>query len=193
MRVGELCTLTAEGIVIRDHRTFLKVTGKGDNDRLVPLPPSLARRLEQWGEGHVALEVYGNPAGNQRHTSAGSRTDWQIVKDFFGRYPERFHATFRIPSANPPVKDRVNCVNAKMRNHAGQYRLLVNPGCKALIKDFEQVCWKTDPHGNPLVELDHSDPMRTHVSDALGYLIAREFPMRAQRGERSGPAISLSI
>jgi hypothetical protein len=111
------------------------------------------------------------------------------VKNFFGRYPERFHATFRIPSANPPVKDRVNCVNARMRNHAGQYRLMVNPCCKDLIKDFEQVCWKTDPHGNPLVELDHSDPIRTHVSDALGYMIAREFPMRAQRGERSGPAL----
>ena len=53
----------------------------------------------------------------------------------------------------------MNCVNAKMRNHAGQYRLLVNPSCKSLIKDLEQVCWKTDPHGNPLVELDKSNPM----------------------------------
>jgi hypothetical protein len=66
---------------------------------------------------------------------------------------------------------------------------LVNPSCKALIKDFEQVCWKTDPHGNPLMDLDKSDPMRTHVSDALGYLVAKVFPMSAQRGERSGPAI----
>jgi hypothetical protein len=146
-------------------------------------------RSEKWFTGvPISVCVYGDSTGEQRRTSA-SRTDWQIVKNFFGRYPERFHATFRIPSANPPVKDRVNCVNARMRNHAGQYRLMVNPCCKDLIKDFEQVCWKTDPHGNPLVELDHSDPMRTHVSDALGYLIAREFPMRAQRGERSGPAI----
>jgi hypothetical protein len=132
--------------------------------------------------------VYGDSTGDQRRTSA-SRTDWQIAKDFFGRYPERFSAVLRVPSANPPVKDRVNCVNAKLRNHAGQYRLLVHPGCKALIKDFEQVCWKTDPHGNSLVELDKSDSNRTHVSDALGYLIARKFPMSAQRGERPGPQI----
>jgi hypothetical protein len=136
----------------------------------------------------LAVCVYGDSTGEQRRTSA-SRTDWQIVKDFFGRYPERFHATFRIPSANPPVKDRVNCVNARLRNHAGQCRVLVNPSCKALIKDFEQVCWKTDPNGNSLVELDKSDPMRTHVSNALGYLIAKVFPMSAQRGERSGPAL----
>jgi len=146
-------------------------------------------RSEKWFTGvPIGICVYGDSTGEQRRTSA-SRTDWQIVKDFFGRYPERFHARFRIPSANPPVKDRVNCVNSKIRNHAGQYRLIVNPSCKSLIRDLEQVCWKTDPHGNPLVELDKSDPMRTHVSDALGYLVAREFPMSALRGERSGPAI----
>ena len=48
MRVGELCTLTAESFVVRDHRSFLKVTGKGDNDRLVPLPPALIRRVERY-------------------------------------------------------------------------------------------------------------------------------------------------
>jgi hypothetical protein len=51
------------------------------------------------------------------------------------------------------------------------------------------VCWKTDPHGNALVDLDKSDPMRTHVSDALGYMVAKVFPMSARRGERPGPAI----
>jgi hypothetical protein len=51
------------------------------------------------------------------------------------------------------------------------------------------VCWKTDPHGNPLVELDKSDPMRTHVSDAVGYLVAKAFAMRPVRGEMGGPAI----
>jgi hypothetical protein len=146
-------------------------------------------RTEKWFSGSpMRVCVYGDSTGEQRRTSA-SRTDWQIVKEFFGRYPERFSAVFHVPSANPPVKDRVNCVNAKLRNHAGQYRLFVNSRCKALIKDFEQVCWQTDPHGNSLVELDKSDSHRTHVSDALGYLIAREFPMSAQRGEQSGPQI----
>jgi hypothetical protein len=82
-------------------------------------------------------------------------------------------------------KDRINCVNAKLRNHAGQHRLFVDRSCKHLIKDFEQVCWKTDPHGNPLADLDKSNPMR----DAVGYMVAREFPMRDMRGETSGPMI----
>jgi len=146
-------------------------------------------RTQKWREGGpLHVYVYGDATAEQRRTSA-SRTDWQIVKEFFGRYRDQYTASVRVPSANPPVKDRVNCVNAKLRNHAGQHLLKVDQGCRALIKDFEQVCWKTDPHGNALAELDKSDHMRTHVSDAVGYLIAEAFPMRPARGERAGPLI----
>jgi len=55
-----------------------------------------------------------------------------------------------------------------------------------LIRDLEQVSWKTDANGNPLFELDKSDPMRTHTSDALGYYIAHAFPMRPSVGHRPG-------
>jgi hypothetical protein len=136
----------------------------------------------------LIVYVYGDATGEQHRTSA-SRTDWQIVKDFFGRYPDRYRASFQKLTSNPPVKDRINCVNAQLCNHAGQYRLVIDPTCKELIKDFEQVSWKADPHGNSLAELDKSDPRRTHVSDAVGYLIARRFPMRALMGERAGPIL----
>jgi hypothetical protein len=79
------------------------------------------------------------------------------------------------------VKDRINCVNAMLRNHAGEHRLLIDPRCKQLIKDLEQVCWKADPYGNALAEVDKSDPMRTHVSDAVGYGSRASFPC-GQRG-----------
>ena len=149
----------------------------------------LLSRTQRWNTGiPIAINVYGDATAEQRRTSA-SRTDWQIVKDFFGRYPDRYQASFHVPSANPPVKDRVNCVNALLRNHAGQHRMVVDQSCRHLIKDFEQVCWKADPHGNALADLDKSDSMRTHASDAVGYLVAREFPMRAKMGERGGPMI----
>jgi len=146
-------------------------------------------RTEKWRSGgRLQVYVYGDATAEQNRTSA-SRTDWQIVKEFFARHAHEFNASFHVPSANPPVKDRVNCVNAKLRNHAGKHLLLVHFGCKHLIKDFEQVHWKNDPYGNPLAVLDKSDPMRTHVSDAVGYMVAREFSMRPRRGEMGGPAI----
>lgn len=132
--------------------------------------------------------VYGDPSGGSRQTSA-SRTDWQIVKEFFGRYSDRFHAHFDVPRAHPLVKDRVNCVNAMLLNYTGQRRLFVDSKCKELAADLEQVAWKADTHGNILSELDKRDPLRTHTSDALGYYVARAFPMRAKRGEMGGPAI----
>jgi hypothetical protein len=118
-----------------------------------------------------------------RHASA-SRTDWQTVDDFFKHQFCKF--TRRVLSSNPPVKDRVNCVNAMLRNQAGEPRLLFDPKCKHLILDCERVHWRSDSYGNALTDIDKSDPARSHVSDALGSMIAYEFGMRGKFGEMPG-------
>lgn len=146
-------------------------------------------RTGKWFHGTpLTVYIYGDPSGSSRQTSA-HRTDWQICKDFFSRYPERFHVQFRVGTSHNPVKDRVNCVNAVLCNFAGERRLAIHPRCKELAKDFEQLAWKADANGNTLSELDKSDKMRSHISDALGYYIEREFPMKLKTGERSGRAI----
>jgi hypothetical protein len=132
---------------------------------------------QNWLPGSSALEssprIYGDATAEARRTSA-SRTDWQIVKDFFGCYTDRYRASFRMPSADPPVKNRVNCVNALLRNH---------------IKDLEQACWKADSHGNPLAALDKSDPefsMRPFVDATHGVLTDAYWPTRSGRNDRFG-------
>jgi Terminase large subunit, T4likevirus-type, N-terminal len=172
------------------------VIGQRDGDRLyileeLALPDSntwaaceaFLDRISQWRSSPLPfprVQVYGDATGNGRQTAA-SRTDWQIVRDFFNRYPCQLD--MRVTSSNPPVKDRVNCVNAMLHNQAGERRLWIDPGCKQLITDFERVHWKTDHSGNMLPDIDKSDPMRSHVSDALGYIIAYEFGMRGKFGE----------
>ena len=147
------------------------------------------KRLEQWPMRlPQPLWIYGDASGNQRHCSA-SRTDWQIVKDCLKLQPGQLPLTYKIGSDNPPIKDRINCVNARLRNQAGEHRLRIDPRCRELIRDLEEVVWKTDPYGNASIELDKSDPRRTHVSDALGYLIAREFPMQPKMGPRYGTVL----
>jgi hypothetical protein len=136
-------------------------------------------RTARWVMGShlpIQLNIYGDATGNGRQ-SAASRTDWQLIREFFNRHRDLFRASILVPTSNPAVKDRVNCVNAMLRNQAGIARLFIDPRCKQLIQDFERVHWKTDPTGNLLSEIDKSDPARTHVSDALGYLIAKEFPI----------------
>jgi hypothetical protein len=136
----------------------------------------------------LVVNVYGDSTGSSRDT-ASSRTDWQIVKEFFGRYTDRFRAHFNVPSSTGPVKDRVNCVNAMLSNHTGKRRLYVVANCRGWAADFEQLAWKVDPHGTSLSDLDKRDPVRSHLSDALGCYIVREFSMRAVQGECGGPPI----
>jgi hypothetical protein len=64
----------------------------------------------------------------------------------------------------------------------------VDPRCKHLIQDLERVHWAADANGNLMNDLDKSDKKRTHLSDALGYLMYREFPMKFKGGERPGIA-----
>jgi len=46
--------------------------------------------------------------------------------------------------------------------------------------------WKADTYGNLGTDFDKSSPQLTHVSDALGYLLEREFGHRQGGGFRSG-------
>ena len=71
---------------------------------------------------------------------------------------------------NPHVRDRVNLMNAKLRPASGEIQLLVDRRCKELIKDFEQVAYKEDTN---LIDKER-DRSRTHLSDALGYLVWQE-------------------
>ena len=175
------------------------VIGQREGDRInvlaeVALPDSNTRaacaafmdRIAQLGQvsPHLTrIQIYGDATGRGRQTAA-SRTDWQIVQDFFKLYP--YNVNFKVPSSNPPVRDRTNCVNAMLCNQAGERRLRIHPDCKQLIQDLERVRWGSDANGNTLAVIDKSDTARSHSSDALGYMIANDFGMRPFVGEMPG-------
>jgi hypothetical protein len=72
------------------------------------------------------------------------------------------------------LRDRLANVN----NALQKKQVMVQAKCKHLIRDFEQVV--RDEHG----EIDKSNPDLTHISDAAGYVISREFPMISRRVEQ---------
>lgn len=111
------------------------------------------------------LVVYGDPSGNSRSTTA-SKSDYSIMKN---------HGLLRqnIARSAPSVKDRINAVNARLRNSKGKISIYINPKCKTLIKDLERVKWKEGSSGI----LDKSDLSLTHASDALGYFVHQEYSL----------------
>lgn len=48
LRAEEVCSLRPESVIRRDRHAHLLVHGKGERDRLMPLPPALLRRIENY-------------------------------------------------------------------------------------------------------------------------------------------------
>ena len=139
-------------------------------------------RMQHVNPGSVVdVQLYGDAAGGARSTAG--KSDYQIIREFF-RTETRFRVTYHVPSANPSVRDRVNAVNGMLCNSQGTRRLFIDPRSRRLIHDLERVSWKADGYGNLGAQLDKSDPELTHVSDALGYLVEREFGLRVATGLR---------
>jgi hypothetical protein len=133
--------------------------------------------LKRYPEHWAGVHIYGDASGNQRQTTGA--TDYDMVRDYF-RAHSGIRLQYHVPRANPSVRDRINLTNAKLRSAAGEVGLLADPRCKELIKDLEQVTYKADSN---VVDKDR-DRMRTHLSDALGYLLWQECRMLPGIGEK---------
>jgi hypothetical protein len=120
------------------------------------------------------LIVYADATGARMQTTG--RTDLAILQEGLRDYGK---VEFRIPKSNPLVRDRVTLMNAKLGAADGTRLLRVDPRCVELIRDFEHVTFK---EGSGLVDKDR-DPRRTHLSDALGYLVWQECGGRGTVGE----------
>jgi len=123
------------------------------------------QEFENRYRGHTAaLEIFGDASGRNMHTTGSS--DYSMLQNFLYRGGFR-NVKVRVPSKNPPVLSRVQRVNGCLINSLGEVRLEIDPRCKELIKDFEEVLFKPDSGVIDKVR----DLRRTHVSDALGYLV----------------------
>jgi PBSX family phage terminase large subunit len=132
----------------------------------------------------ITVNIYGDASGNSRSSNSG-RTDYELIRESFRRYSE-FRISLRQNSANPLVRDRVNTMNNALCSASKERSVFVDPKCRELRKDLRQVRWKRDSSGNPVGDLDKSDPRRTHASDALSYLVASEFGLHGRAGEMPG-------
>lgn len=115
---------------------------------------------------HSKIIIYPDPAAKQKKTSAGGKTDFSILMNAgFTVKTRHFHT---------PVRDRVNAVNAKLKNAAGDRTLLIDPKCKHTIDSIQRLTYK---EGTTQIDKDLG---LDHQSDAVGYLVDYLFPVKTR-------------
>ncbi|MBB3175478.1 hypothetical protein FHR90_003334 [Endobacter medicaginis] len=101
------------------------------------------------------ITAYPDPAGAQRRTSAGGRTDIGILQASGMRVIAM--------SSHPQVRDRNNITNARFATADSVRRLFVDPGCRKSIESYERHVYREGS----------SEPDKStgydHLPDALGY------------------------
>jgi len=112
-----------------------------------------------------SIVCYPDPAGAQRKTSAGGRTDHTILRT----------ANFRVlaPNSHNAIRDGVNAVNAKLRSSSGITSLFIDPRCKYVIECLEKQTYKSG------TSIPDKDSGFDHMNDALRYMIDYLYPIRS--------------
>lgn len=116
------------------------------------------------------VRVWGDATGAHRHTSA-TRSDYEIIEQRLKK--AGFDVDINIGRSNPRVSDRVAAVNARLEDSNGTRKLFIAKSCKRTLVDFERTAFKPGTR-----ELDKGDETRTHHSDAIGYRIHKQWPVR---------------
>lgn len=105
-------------------------------------------------------QIIPDSTGRALKTSSRGLSDHQILRN---------HGHLVMNVVNPARMDRYNSTN----NLFEKQRLWVDPSCKYLIKDLDQVSFRegtNEPETN-------KDKTLTHISDALGYGVWFHFPI----------------
>lgn len=124
--------------------------------------PEMARLLKERFEGHD-ITIYPDASGQNTSSKNASESDLSILRQAGLRV--------QVNSRNPAVKDRVNAMNAMIKNGQGERRWLVNTDqCPVLTEALEQQAY--DKNGEPDKKSGHD-----HPNDAQGYFIAQRYPI----------------
>lgn len=138
---------------------------------------------------HGEVWIYGDASGRARNDGIpGGRSEYTLILNLMRTYGSPIR--LKVPERNPLVGDRINAVNRAFRDEQGVTRIEIDPSCTELIADLEEVL--RDQRGGIKKVSDRKNPYfrRTHSSDALGYWINYEEPVRTQTiGQRIVSAI----
>ena len=142
-----------------------EITKQNDTD-------ALAQEIKRRYPNNKIL-VYPDASGAARSTINASKTDIAIL--------EGYGFSSMALRSNPPIKDRVQTLQALLENSKGWVRLAIHARCRRLVECLELQSYD-EKSGDPDKQNGYD-----HLNDALGYLVYREFSIiHARAGRRTG-------
>lgn len=119
--------------------------------------PDMVRILKERFAGH-GMYIYPDASGDSRKSQDASKTDLSIIKSA--------GLSVIAPKKNPPVRDRINAMNAAFGDG---YRVNVDR-CPMYTRCLEQQSYNNQGEPDKSQGLDH-------LPDAAGYFIHKDFPL----------------
>lgn len=137
--------------------------------------PAVCRRvIQDWGKHAGRVVCYGDATGGARGSAKVEGSDWDLVKTTLNpHFGERI--TYRVDPSNPKERSRVNAMNSRLKSANGEIKMMVD-GAKApnVVRDLDGVVLLKGGSG----EIDKAmTPTLTHITDAIGYYIEKEYPV----------------
>ena len=172
----------AKGVIQLDQPIFgTGVIGEVYIERNSNTPAVCRKIIADWGKHAGSVICYGDATGGSRGSAKVQGSDWDLIKaelnpHFGGR------VSYDVPASNMTERSRINAVNTRLQSASGDVHMLVDP-VKAphVVKDLDGVILLKGGSG----ELDKkATPKLTHISDGLGYYIAKKFPIIPQVMQR---------
>lgn len=129
--------------------------------------------LEKFKKHQGLVICYGDATGGAKGSAKVRGSDWDLIRyKLFPAFGDRLY--IKVPKQNPRERQRVNAVNSRLLSFNGNVRMLIDGNCKYTIKDFEGVRVIEGSAG----EIDKTRDLKlTHITDALGYFIYKEYPI----------------
>jgi hypothetical protein len=146
-----------------------------ENSHTQQAAEALAQKIIELKHQKLGVVLAGDATSKAGQRAAAGQSDYDIICQTLDHHSITWINV--TPDSNPLVKDRVNTLNAKLKNGMGEASVWINrEKCPQLIRDLQRVVWKQNAAG---VILDqHKDTTLTHSSDGVGYAIHALTPLK---------------
>jgi len=138
--------------------------------------PAVCRRLvKDWAHHTKNIYLYGDATGGAKGTAKIGGSDWDLIRQYLDNSFGGNRIKEMVGRSNPREKVRVNAMNARIESFDETISMLVDPdNAPHVCEDLEGVTFLEGGSGE--IDKDSNSDL-THLTDALGYYIADEFPI----------------